>query len=120
MSKIQSKHIQVFPAPYRNVIANNGKNISFNPESKLFTEDNLTRLTRNIISRDSYIISVDETSNIYEFCIHGYYFKAKLSDYIQAQNSTTYYAVIGVNIIGTENDFTFAKSMLYEKKILVD
>lgn len=80
MAYISSNKISVFPASNRNNVSfSSGDTITFNPESKLTTEENLTSLVTSY-SSDSFVIYNDSTGNgVIIFSIRGYRFE--ISDY---------------------------------------
>lgn len=74
MAYVKSSKIKMFPSSWRRK--------EYNPEANLNTEENLTNISRRISAQsyDSYVISKD--GNEITFVIHGYWFKADLSDVI--------------------------------------
>ena len=94
---VNSNYVKVYPTAYRNQAyswVNNAPvpiadSTSFNPESRLFTEENITRPyvalcdyenSVNDIKHDkgSFVITPTYSAgNPFEFIIHGYYFNLK-------------------------------------------
>lgn len=74
MAYVKSSKIKMFPSSWRRK--------EYNPEANLNTEENLTNISRRVSAQsyDSYVISKD--GNEITFVIHGYWFKADLSDVI--------------------------------------
>lgn len=62
-----SKVVTAFPAV--------GRTYEGAATSHLMTEDNITKITKSIYNRESFVISVDTDTSTIEFVIKGYYFK---------------------------------------------
>lgn len=74
MAYVKSSKIKMFPSSWRRK--------EYNPEANLNTEENLTNISRRVSAKsyDSYVVNKD--GNEITFVIHGYWFKADLSDVI--------------------------------------
>lgn len=72
---ISSTKIKVYPSGYRGKNANNE---IYNPEARLFNEENLTRSVVNLAdyNEGSFVISKSKTETPFKFVINGYYFES--------------------------------------------
>lgn len=70
---LHSNKIHVFPF---------GSTRKVDPIARIFNEQNLSRLVRNLTDVTGFVISYDESTNVMEFMLYGYYFKADLTDVI--------------------------------------
>lgn len=66
-----SKNVKIFPCANRGKFATD--NGSFDPESRVVSEHNFTRIPGILPGRDSYKISYTEADKILRCVIHGYY-----------------------------------------------
>lgn len=94
MSFLKSNDVKIFPSGYRGT---DEKTSSFDPESRLTTEKNITNLIKSLSinkevgsnSKYSFVISdnIETTTDgkkILTFCIYGYIFTINIKDYIQS------------------------------------
>lgn len=92
---IDSSNIKVFPfAKYRNDLTDLG--------SRLFYENNISRLIKQLIDTEGFIISgsVDTLGNITSplcFNLYGYYFEINSGNLVDSTANTNVYAVIDVS-----------------------
>lgn len=72
---ISSTKIKVYPSGYRGKNANNE---IYNPEARLFNEENLTRSVVNLAdcNKGSFVISKSKKEIPFKFVINGYYFES--------------------------------------------
>ena len=81
---IPSTKIQLYPTANRGKYKASGQEVDkdsiFNPESRLFTEENNTRVFDKLADYDegSFVITKDPTSETFEFVLNGYYFVINL------------------------------------------
>ena len=70
MAKLLSKDIKIFPF---------GTTRSLDPYGRVFNEQNVSRIIKNVTDYNSYVISYDSDKKIIEFMINGYYVVANIS-----------------------------------------
>ena len=98
---VTSKNIHVYPCGRRGF---NGES-NFDPESRGFTERNLTDTYRNG-EKDSYIIDIIKDSEVVvlKLCIHGYYFEITLTtaDWATLTTGATKYTFVNISTTTVE------------------
>lgn len=137
MAKINSTKINIYPSAYRGKDGETDSAKVFDPESRLYTEQNIIRpilLEKNYVfsasgegtspvsPRGSYVISSTVDDSGFEFVIYGYYFKIKnivtdILDQIESSNGTNFYACIelkdkNTNLTDTNANTAFAGTSL--------
>ena len=95
MPDIKSRNIKVYPTAWRGKTGND----IFNPESRLFTEENATRPLIKLADYDkgTFLITTDKDSQLLEFVINGYFFEIKntsLNDIAEDFSGDNIYAFI--------------------------
>ena len=110
MSYIDSKKIKVYPTAYR---GDNGASTPkmYNPESRLFTEQNIGRPYINLANyakgdtklEGSFVISKNKTDNPFKFVICGYYFEIVNDGTIFTDTNSAYYAQVKIAHQGTDD-----------------
>lgn len=83
MAFLASENVRMFPSAYRGTTDSSG-NTLYDPESKLFSERNLTNMNKNVAGKDSFIDM--KSSNITAagngkvvVCLGGYWFEITLT-----------------------------------------
>lgn len=114
---IKSSLIRVFPSAYRSGTDNTTTATVFDPESKLTVEDNLAGFYRHSLTRDSFVVALEDagTSGTFaqkeSFVIHGYYFEVEnlesiVSSLVPADGASVY-AHIFIKNGNSNTDYTF-------------
>ena len=114
---IKSSLIRVFPSAYRSGTDNTTTATVFDPESKLTVEDNLAGFYRHSLTRDSFVVALEDagTSGTFaqkeSFVIHGYYFEVENLESIVSSlvpaDGTSVYAHIFIKNGNSNTDYTF-------------
>lgn len=140
---VNSNYIKVYPTAYRNKAYSwSGESAqdlevpSFNPESRLNSEFNITNITKRLAVKNSFIVeealneSSDPAPSKLNFCIGGYWFSL-LADGItelttQFSNRTEIYAYIkitalnGTNYSGTQYEAFSLSNLNHETVNILD
>ena len=77
---VSSNNIRMFPSAFRREVTSSGTTTTYNPDSHLNTEYNLTNLSGRNTTTSGFVVSYDTTTNEIEFCIMGYWFKSTISE----------------------------------------
>ena len=120
--KIKSVYIKIYPTAYRgeHTDQSTGNKRIFNPASRLFTEENITKSYVNSVNytptdpnllkakdKGSYVISTSKTAEPFEFVICGYYFKITKNNSTDGllfpDDTKTYYAKVNIRNLGTDD-----------------
>lgn len=110
MAKLESVKIKLYPTAFRGKTSDGSDTKVFDPQSRLFTEENITRNYTALCSynrsdinkyKGSFVIS-ESVANNFEFVISGYYFKiVDISGLFE--DTGNYYARIRINHSSVED-----------------
>lgn len=67
---LKGNEISVFPF---------GSERSIDPNARVLNEQNITKIIKSITDNSSYVIKYDETNDVIEFVLNGYYFVVSIS-----------------------------------------
>ena len=77
---VSSSNIRMFPSAFRKEVTVEGEATTYNPDSHLNTEYNLTNLSARNTTTNGFVVSYNSETSEIEFCIVGYWFKANISE----------------------------------------
>lgn len=81
MTYLNSEQVHVFPF---------GSTRQIDPNARVFNEQNISQLVRNMTDNPDYVIDYNEGNGTIQFIIHGYYFEAELNDDVKVNGSPLY------------------------------
>lgn len=116
MAFLESSKVKVYPSAYRGVGTGENEGKRFNPESRLITEENMTRLGSEIIDTQGFIVDYikNETNHKMTLFIKGRYFELDFDGFTFPTNKYIH-AVINIkprNDVGDSPEFDYADKSL--------
>lgn len=89
---VSSNNIRMFPSAFRREVTSSETTTTYNPDSHLNTEYNLTNLSGRNTTTTGFVVSYDASTNEIEFCIMGYWFKSIISE-VKVDGSPLYASI---------------------------